>query len=229
MIPLVRKAILALANEKNAGFMAKTVPNLRRETVIGAYTQPLRNLAKSLYGTPDADAFLRDTPHELFEENQLHAFLICCVKDFARCIEEIERFLPYIDNWATCDQLAPPVFRKYHAALLPYAVKWCGSTECFPVRFGIGMLMQHFLDGDFSPEYPALVANIRSDEYYVQMEQAWYFATALAKQPDAVLPYFTAHRLDETVQKMAVRKSIESRRIPPETKTLLRENSRREK
>ena len=222
MISSVRTALLALANEKNAEFVARLAPNLSRETVIGAYTQPLRALAKSLYGTPDADAFLRELPHELFEENQLHAFLICCEKDFAACIAETERFLPYVDNWATCDQLAPPVFRKHHAELLPYALKWCADSRCFVIRFGIGMLMQHFLDTDFSPEYPKTVAAIRSEEYYVQMEAAWYFATALAKQPESILPYFTERKLDAAVRKMAVRKCIESRRIPDDTKALLR-------
>ena len=218
----ITERLFALADENNAAFTARLAPDLPAERFLGGRTPDLRALAKEINGTAEAEAFLRTLPHFYFDETQLHAFLLCCIKDFDGCLDGVNRFLPYIDNWATCDQLSPAVFRRHAEQLLPHIDGWLQSAHCYTVRFAIGMLMQHFLDARFSPEYPERLAQIESGEYYINMELAWYFATALAKQPDAILPYFTERRLPEWVHRKAIQKSIESRRIPDETKALLR-------
>ena len=166
------------------------------ERVIGVRTPALRKLAKTLRGSGQAEEFLKALPHEFFEENNLHAFLLCEMKDFEACVQAVEDFLPYVDNWATCDQMSPGVFRKNKQALLPHIRRWIASERCYTRRFGIGMLMSHFLDEDFREEYLSLVSDIRSEEYYVNMMIAWYFATALAKQYEAALPFIENRRLD---------------------------------
>lgn len=215
--------IFALSDEKNAAFVRKLTPNLPPETVLGCRTPQLRTLAKEL-GTEseEVQAFLQTLPHTYFDENQLHAFLISRIKDFDACLAAVQTFLPYIDNWATCDQLSPAVFRKHADRLLDPIPVWLRSPHTYTVRFAVGMLMQHFLDNRFDPQYPEWIAAIRSEEYYINMEIAWYFATALAKQPDAVMPYLTARKLPEWVHKKTIQKAIESRRIPDETKEYLR-------
>ena len=155
-------------------------------------------------------------------ENQLHAFIISQLKDFGRCMEYVRAFLPYVDNWATCDQLSPKVFGKNKGDLLQQIREWIGSGDTYTVRFGIGMLMQYFLDDDFDPEHPELVAQIRSEEYYVNMMKAWYFATALAKQYEAVLPFIEGRRLDDWTHRKAIQKSVESYRITEEQKKYLK-------
>ncbi len=219
----ITEQIRALADPKNAEFVSRLMPHIPPEQILGCRTPPLRALAKSL-GTdaPEVQAFLQTLPHSFFDENQLHAFLISRIRSFLECIAAVEAFLPYIDNWATCDQLSPAVFRKEAAQLLPYIDRWMQSPHTYTVRFAIGMLMQHFLDARFDPAYPERIAAIRSDEYYINMEIAWYFATALAKQPDAILPYLVQRRLPEWVHKKTIQKCIESRRIPDETKVYLR-------
>lgn len=159
--------------------------------------------------------------HRYFDENQLHAFIISETKDFEECAEQTERFLPYVDNWATCDQLSPKVFRKHRAELLPRIRRWISSEKTYTIRFGIGMLMQHFLDEDFDPACPELVASVRSEEYYVNMMIAWYFATALAKQYDAVLPYLQERRLSPWTHNKTIQKARESFRITKEQKEYL--------
>lgn len=219
----ITEQIKSCADAKNAAFAAKLIPNIPAETVLGCRTPDLRKLAAAL-GTESGavQAFLHTLPHTFFDENQLHAFLLCRIRSFPDCLAGVKAFLPYIDNWATCDQLSPPAFRRNAELLLPDIQEWLGSAHIYTVRFGIGMLMQHFLDARFRPEYPKWVAAVQSEEYYIQMEQAWYFATALAKQPDAALPYLTERRLHPTVHQKTIRKCIESRRIPDETKTFLR-------
>ena len=167
-------------------------------------------------------AFLTDLPHRYFEENQLHAFLISLEKEFERCVGEVEAFLPWIDNWATCDQLSPRVFRKEAPRLLSYIERWIASEHVYTIRFGVGMLMAHFLDDRFEPGYVEKVAGIRSDEYYVNMMIAWYFATALAKQYDSVLPFLEQNRLEVWTHDKAIQKAVESDRITPEQKGYLR-------
>ena len=137
-------------------------------------------------------------------------------------MEELERFLPYVDNWATCDQMSPKIFKKHREELLESIRRWISSTETYTIRFGVGMLMEHFLDEDFDPDYPEMVAGLRSDEYYVNMMIAWYFATALAKQYDVILPFIENRRLDTWTHNKAIQKSVESYRITPEQKTYLK-------
>ncbi|MBQ6042422.1 MAG: DNA alkylation repair protein [Oscillospiraceae bacterium] len=220
----IEERLRAVADPKNAVFVSKLVPHLPPECVLGCRTPDLKALAKSLDAEPDAvQEFLQTLPHSYFDENQLHAFLIARRRPFDACLAEVQRFLPYVDNWATCDQLSPAVFRREAERLLPAIRAWLQSPHPYTVRFGIGMLMQHFLDARFQPEYPEAVAAIRSEEYYVNMEIAWYFATALAKQPETILPYLTELRLPQWVHRKTIQKAIESRRIPDSTKSLLRE------
>ena len=160
-------------------------------------------------------------PHKYFEENQLHSFIVSGIKDFETCAAEVERFLPYIDNWATCDQCSPLCFKKNKAALLPRARGWLKSGRVYTVRFGIVTLMRHFLDEEFKPEFLKAVAAIRSDEYYIKMAAAWFFAEALAKQWDDALPYIKEKRLDAWVHNKAIQKARESFRVPDDKKELL--------
>ncbi|MDY6211046.1 DNA alkylation repair protein, partial [Hornefia butyriciproducens] len=157
-----------------------------------------------------------------YDEDQLHAFLLSEMKDYGECLSAVERFLPFVNNWATCDQMSPRVFRKHRTELLKPIRDWLVSEQPYTVRFGVGMLMEHYLDGDFDLAYPEMVARLRSDEYYVNMMIAWYFATALAKQYDAVLPFLEEQRLDDWTHNKAIQKAIESRRITPEQKAYLR-------
>ena len=218
----IRAELYTLRDEKYRDFQRKLIPTVRPETVIGVRTPALRAYAKELLKRPDIGEFLSALPHESFDENQLHAFLLSEIKDFDRCAAGVECFLPFVDNWATCDQLSPKVFGKHHAELLPLVKAWIASGETYTVRFGIGMLMAHFLDADFDPRYPEWVAALRSEEYYVNMMRAWYFATALAKQYVAVLPYLEQRRLDVWTHNKTIQKAVESFRIADEQKAYLR-------
>ena len=222
-----QEELFALQDVKYRDFQAKLIPGIDPEKMIGVRTPELRKLAKRLSRETDTSPFLDCLPHEYFDEDQLHAFIISEEKSFEACIAEIEKFLPFVNNWATCDQLSPKVFKKHRKELLPYIRRWIRSEETYTIRFGIGMLMAHFLDGDFDPEYPELVAGIRSEEYYVNMMTAWYFATALAKQYDAVIPYIEKRKLDVWTHNKAIQKAIESRRITPEQKEYLRSLKRK--
>ena len=218
----IRETLFSLRDEKFAAFQARLIPNVAPERVIGVRTPALRKLAKTLRGSGQAEEFLKALPHEFFEENNLHAFLLCEMKDFEACVQAVEDFLPYVDNWATCDQMSPGVFRKNKQALLPYIRCWIASERCYTRRFGTGMLMSHFLDEDFREEYLSLVSDIRSEEYYVNMMIAWYFATALAKQYEAALPYLENRRLDPWVHNKTIQKAVESFRVSDEHKACLR-------
>ena len=217
----IRAALFAQRNETFREFNAKLMPGTDIDRVIGVKTPELKALAKQYAKHPDIGAFLEDLPHAYFEENQLHAFLLCEIKDFDACLAAVERFLPYINNWATCDQLSPKVFQKRSRDLLPHVEDWIGSGRTFTVRFGVLCLMRYFLDADFAPEYPDRVAAVRSEEYYVNMMRAWYFATALAKQYEAVLPYLENQRLDVWTHNKAIQKARESYRVTPEQKDYL--------
>ena len=216
------KTLFALQDLKYRDFQRKLMPTVDPETVIGVRTPELRKLARSYGRQPESREFLKCLPHQYYEENNLHAFLLETIRDYGRAVEEVERFLPYVDNWATCDSMSPPVFKREKARLLPAIRRWLASDQTYTVRYGIGMLMQHFLDEDFCPEYPALVAAVQSEEYYIQMMIAWYFATALAKQPEAVWPYLTEERLSPWVHNKTIQKACESRRITPGQKAALR-------
>lgn len=214
--------LFALRDAPYAAMQQKILPTVQAERIIGVRTPALRAFARELYQDAGRDAFLAALPHRYFDEDQLHAFVISLEKDFGACAARVEAFLPYIDNWATCDQMSPRAFGKAPERLLPYIHRWLASDKTYTVRFAIGMLMQHFLNGNFRPEYPAMVAAVRSEEYYVRMMIAWYFATALAKQYDAVLPYLAERRLDKWTHNKAIQKSVESFRISDAQKQYLK-------
>ena len=218
----IRAELFRLRDEKYRDFQAKLIPGMEPETMIGVRTPALRAYAKELTKRPDVTEFLDALPHFYFDENQLHAFILSGMKDFDECARAVDRFLPFVDNWATCDQLSPKVFGKNHAALLPWIETWLDSGETYTVRFGIGMLMQHFLDADFDPAYLKWVTAVQSEEYYINMMRAWYFATALAKQYEAVLPYLEAYRLDTWTHNKTIQKAVESYRITDEQKAYLK-------
>ena len=222
MIQQIREELFRLQDTEYRDFQKKLIPTADPDAVIGVRTPELRKYAAQLVKNEEVSEFLSDLPHRYFDENQLHAFIISEIRDFDRCVREVIRFLPYVDNWATCDQMSPKVFRKHKGELLPHIREWMDSGETYTVRFGIGMLMQHFLDGDFRPEYPEWVARIRSGEYYINMMVAWYFATALAKQYDQVLPFIVNRRLDDWTHNKTIRKAVESYRIAPEQKEYLK-------
>lgn len=218
----IQQKLFALQDTAYRDFQSKLIPNVNPETVIGVRTPELRAFAKALVKKGEEVEFLGALPHQYFDENQLHAFILSEIKDYDRCMQETERFLPFIDNWATCDQLSPKVFKKHRQKLLPHIEKWIASEEVYTVRFAIGALMRYFLDDDFDLAYPELVAALRSEEYYVNMMIAWYFATALAKQYESILPYFETQRLDDWTHNKAIQKAVESRRITMQQKEYLK-------
>ena len=218
----IRQSLFDLQDIKYRDFQAKLIPGKDTETMIGVRTPELRKLAKQMLKREEIGEFLRDLPHRYFDEDQLHAFIVSGIKEYGKCMEELMRFLPFVDNWATCDQMSPGVFKKHKPELLAEIREWLGSEHTYTVRFGIGMLMQHFLDEDFDPAYPELVAGVHSEEYYVNMMIAWYFATALAKQYDAVLPFIEGRRLDPWTHNKTIRKAVESYRISDEQKEYLK-------
>lgn len=203
-------------------FNSKLIPTVKKEDMIGVRTPELRKYAKKLLKEEGVEDFLHSLPHKYFDENQLHAFIISEIKDFKLCIDELINFLPYLDNWATCDQLSPKIFKKYRNDLLPHIYEWLKSDKTYTVRFGIGMLMEHFLDEDFKSEYPEMVAAVRSEEYYINMMTAWYFATALAKQYESILPFIEGNKLDTWTHNKTIQKAIESNRISAEQKNYLK-------
>ena len=218
----IRVELFRLRDAEFAAFQAKLIPTVPPERIIGVRTPEMRALAKRLYRAGEGADFLAAPPHDYYDEDQLHAYLLSEERDFAACLAGVEAFLPFVDNWATCDSLSPKVFGKRTEALLPYIRVWLASPHPFTVRFGVGMLMRHFLDARFSPDYPALVVEVRSEEYYVNMMAAWYFATALAKQYDAVLPYIEQRRLPVWTHNKTIQKALESYRIAPEQKEYLK-------
>lgn len=218
----LHRKLFELQDLKYRDMQKMLIPAIEPDSVIGVRTPELRTMAKELFKSGAYRDFLDELPHKYFEENQLHAFIISEIKDISLCMEELERFLPYVDNWATCDQMSPKIFKKHKKELLGRIKEWIGSERTYSVRFGVGMLMQHFLDDDFDPVYPEMVAGLRNNEYYVNMMIAWYFATALAKQYESVIPYIEQRRLDDWTHNKAIQKSVESRRITEEQKKYLK-------
>ena len=218
----IRQELFRHRDEGYRALQAKILPTVPAERIIGVRTPALRNYAKELTREGTAAAFLSNLPHAYFDEDQLHAFLLSEIKDFDRCVAAVDRFLPYVDNWATSDQLSPKCFKKHRQALLPYIERWIDSGETYPVRFGVGMLMQHYLDEAFDSRYLQIVADIRSEAYYVNMMRAWYFATALAKQYEAALPYLEQRQLDPWTHQKAIQKAVESYRVSAEQKQYLK-------
>lgn len=218
----IKGELIKLQDVEYRDFQSKLIPNIGIEYFIGVRTPELRKLAKTLGKRDDIDEFLNQLPHDTFDENQLHAFILSEIKDYDKCLKWLQEFLPFVNNWATCDQMSPKVFKKHKSELLPLIDEWIASGETYSIRFGIKMLMEHFLDEDFDIAYPEKVAAVRSEEYYVNMMIAWYFATALAKQYDAVIPFIEKKRLDVWCHNKAIQKSVESYRITPEQKEYLR-------
>lgn len=218
----IYKELVSLQDKGYRDMQITIIPSVNADSIIGVRTPALRSLAKELSKREDIDTFLNDLPHKYFEENQLHAFILSGMKDAAKAFELVDKFLPYVDNWATCDQMSPKIFKKHKDILLEYINKWISSDLAYVKRFGIGMLMEHFLDEDFKTTYLTKVSKIRSDEYYVNMMIAWYFATALAKQYDATLPYIEKQKLDIWTHNKSIQKAVESYRITPEQKEYLK-------
>ena len=203
-------------------FHSRLIPNIEKDRVIGIRIPILRKFAKEYAKTDDAQKFIRELPHYYYEENNLHMMIITGIKDYDTCVIEIERFLPYIDNWATCDLPVPKCFYKNKEKLLDNVISWIKSDDTYIIRYGIETLMSIYLDDAFESSYPRLVSEVISDEYYVNMMIAWYFATALAKQWEAVIPYIEEKRLPEWVHKKTIQKAVESYRITDEQKKYLR-------
>ena len=218
----IREQLFVLQDITYRDFTSGLLPTVSPDTVIGVRTPELRKLAKRLAGTRQAQEFLTELPHAYYEENNLHGFLLEQIKDYAACVDALESFLPYIDNWGTCDCIAPKVLKTNTDDLLVRIRRWIASGRTYHIRFGVGMLMRFYLDDLYRHEYADLVAGIRSDEYYVNMMRAWYFATALAKQYDDVLPYLSGRLLDVWTHNKTISKAVESFRVSSEHKEALK-------
>ena len=218
----ITKRLFELQDEKYADFQAKLTPGIPRESFIGVRVPQVRTLAKSYYKDLESADFLQELPHQYYDENMLHGLVLSEMKDFEACVKAVDAFLPYVDNWAVCDIMSPKVFRKHKEELLPVIKRWVASDQVYACRFGIEMLMSHYLDQDYKPEYLEIVAAVRSEEYYVNMMIAWFFATALAKQWDTVIPYIEENRLEPWVHNKTIQKAREGYRITPEQKEYLK-------
>ena len=218
----LEKELFEMQDLKYRDFHSKLLPGIDKETIIGIRTPMLRKFTKEYAKTPGAELFMQELPHRYYEENNMHMMIASWIKDYEQCLAEVKRFLPYVNNWATCDLPAPKVFAKHKDELLPEIRRWIASDETYTIRYGIGMLMTFYLDEDFRPEYLKMAADVESEEYYVNMMIAWYLATALAKQWDAAIPYLEERKLPEWVHRKTIQKAIESYRITPEQKIYLK-------
>ena len=222
IITNVQTHLFELQDLKYRDFHAKLMPTVNKEKIIGVRTPALRVFAKKYGKTDEAKEYLQILPHQYYEENNLHGLLIEQIKDYDICLKEIDRFLPYIDNWATCDMLAVKVVKKHLDTFIDEIYRWMESDHTYTIRFGVNMLMRYYLEDAFRMEYPEKVAQIHSEEYYVNMMRAWYFATALAKQYEKILPFIEKQKLDVWTHNKTIQKAIESYRITPEQKEYLR-------
>jgi 3-methyladenine DNA glycosylase AlkD len=218
----IRKQLLYVSDEEYKKFICPLIPSVKADTVIGVRTPILRQMAKELSRNPDISEFLNALPHKYYEENNLHALILNEIKDFDKCTDELVRFVPYIDNWASCDSLRPKCLKKYPDRLIPHIKAWISSGRTYSVRFGIGLLMSFYLGDEFDIEYPTIVSQIESEEYYINMMSAWYFATALALRWDDVIAFITEHRLPKWVHNKSIQKAVESRRIKDIQKAYLK-------
>lgn len=222
----IAESLFQYQDKEYREFQSRLVPNISKDSMIGVRTPQMRSIAKEFFGTESAASFLKELPHKYYEENMIHFFLLSMIKDFDQCVEELEIFLPFIDCWPVCDQSSPKTFKKNHEKLLPLIKKWISSEHIYTARFGMRMLMNEFLDSDFKSEYLSWVADKKSpsglDDYYLKMMQAWYFATALAKQYDQSIIYIEKHKLDVWTHNKAIQKAIESFRVSDEHKEYLR-------
>lgn len=217
----IKDTLFSMQDLSYRDFHAKLMPTIDKETIIGVRTPALRKYAKELIKT-DLEVFLQDLPHEYYEENNLHGFIIEAIKDYDQCLAAINAFLPYVDNWATCDMMGPKVFKKHLSELRAQIQMWLDSGEDYTIRFGVNMLMKYYLDEAFEPEYLDWVASIQSEEYYVKMVVAWYFATALAKQYEATIGIVEQKRLEKWTHNKTIQKAVESYRITDEQKCYLK-------
>lgn len=218
----IRARLFSMRDEEYAAFQSKLIPTIDPATVIGVRVPLLRSYARELSGTDEAARFMRELPHKYYEENCLHGLLIASMRGYEQTIAALGEFLPYLDNWAACDILHPRAFARHPEPLPDQLHTWLQSGKTYTIRFALGMLMSLYLDEEFRPEYAEWAAQVRSEEYYVNMMVAWYFATALAKRYEEILPYFTERRLALWTHNKAIQKAIESRRISPEQKEELR-------
>lgn len=218
----MQKELFALQDLKYRDFHSKLLPGVDKEIIIGIRTPVLRKFAKEFSKRKEAEEFLQNLPHQYYEENNLHMMIITGIKDYDKCLEEIKKFVPYINNWATCDLPLPKCFGKHKEELLPQIREWIASDHTYTIRYGLGTLMSLYLDENFKPEYLELAASVRSEEYYVNMMMAWYFATALAKQWEATVPYIEQRKLPQWVHRKTIQKAVESYRITSEQKTYLK-------
>lgn len=220
----ITDGLFALKDENYRRFHAKLIPDIPIDNIIGVRTPVLRKYAKEVAKLPETNIILESLPHIYYEENNLHGALLSLLypKDIIAFMEQLERFLPYVDNWATCDMLSPKIFKKHLSYVYERVQKWLQSDAVYTIRFGIVTLLGFYLDDAFEPEMLQLVANVRSEEYYVNMAVAWYFSMALVKQYDATLPYIQNRVLEPWTHNKSIQKAIESRRIPQETKAYLR-------
>ena len=222
MIRDVRKRLFEMQDTGYRDFHARLILTVEKEKIIGIRTPILRKFAKEFGKTEESELFLKVLPHQYYEENNLHGLLIEQIRDYDKCLEELERFLPFIDNWATCDLLALHMMKKHRDIFIREVFRWIESDQPYTIRFGISMLMRHYLDEEFKTEYPEKVAAIRSEEYYVNMMRAWYFSTALAKQYENVLPFLEKRQMDVWTHTKTIQKAIESYRITSKQKEYLR-------
>lgn len=218
----IREKLFSLSDESYKAFHSKLMPTVDSNKIIGVRTPVLRKFAAELYKSAEYKDFMQDLPHKYYEEDNLHGFLIEKIKDFDECLSETEKLLPYIDNWATCDMLRPKIFKQEPEKLYSKIKEWLDSDKTYTVRFAIGCLLSFYLDDNFKKEHLQLVGSIVSDEYYINMMIAWYFATALSKQYDSTIPYIEERKLPEWVHRKTIQKAIESYRITDETKAYLR-------
>lgn len=217
-----REELFALQDSEYGDFQAKLTPGIPREAFIGVRVPDVRKLAKRLSKEDEAPEFLKELPHKYYDENMLHGLLLCEIKNYDSCIEAVDKFLPYVDNWAVCDIMSPKIFKKNKTALLEKIREWSASDKTYTCRFGLEMLMSHYLDDDFKAEYLEIPGSVHSEEYYVNMMIAWFFATALAKQWDSAIKYIEENRLDVWVHNKTIQKARESYRITTEQKEYLK-------
>lgn len=218
----ITELLFELRDEEYAAFQAKLTPSVDKELFIGVRVPEVRKLAKQLKNDPITSEFIRELPHKYYDENMLHGLLISEIKNYEKAVEETDRFLPFVDNWAVCDIMSPKVFKKHKAELIEKIREWTRSGDTYTIRFGIEMLMSHFLDDDFNAEYLEIPAAVHSEEYYVNMMIAWFFATALAKQWQSTIPYIENNRLDKWTHNKTIQKAVESYRITDEQKAYLK-------
>lgn len=218
----IKDELFSLQDISYGDFQSKLIPGISRKSIIGVRVPEVRKLAKRLVKEKEVSKFLKELPHKYYDENMLHGLILSEMKDYDICITEIDKFLPFVDNWAVCDIMSPKIFKKNKTKLLKKIKEWSLSEKTYTCRFGIEMLMSHFLDADFKPEYLAIPVSVNSEDYYVRMMVAWFFATALAKQWAAAIKYLENHRLDIQTHNKAIQKALESKRITPEQKGYLK-------